>query len=326
VTDSGEIRSIRSPRVKSARQLARRSIRQRARSFLAEGPQAVREALDWPEVPGTAAGPVVAGPVVAGPVVAGPVVAGPVVAGPVVAGTVTAGARGPGSGVVTELFVTAPARSRHNELVELAAGRGAAVSLVSGEVMAELAQTVTPQGLLAVCRFIDVPLQQLVSTRPRLAVLLANVRDPGNAGTVLRTADAAGADGVIFSDASVDPYNSKCVRASAGSLFHLPLVAGCGLAEAAAALHGAGLRVLAADGGAGLELGDLSGDGSLSRPTAWLFGNEAWGLPAGLLALADQAVAVPIYGKAESLNLAAAAAVCLYASAGAQRSRLLRDC
>jgi TrmH family RNA methyltransferase len=136
---------------------------------------------------------------------------------------------------------------------------------------------------------------------------------------VLRTADAAGADGVVFSDASVDPYNSKCVRASAGSLFHLPVVAGSPLRQAAAALRGAGLQILAAEGTADRELNELESDGALGRPTAWLFGNEAWGLPADLVALADQAVAVPIYGRAESLNLAAAAAVCLYASARARR-------
>ena len=97
--------------------------------------------------------------------------------------------------------------------------------LVSGEVMTELAQTITPQGVLAVCRFVDVPLAD-VPAGSRLVVVLANVRDPGNAGTVLRTADAAGAGGVIFAGSSVDPYNSKCVRASAGSLFHLPVVTG----------------------------------------------------------------------------------------------------
>ena len=138
--------------------------------------------------------------------------------------------------------------------------------VVSGEVMAELAQTVTPQGLLAVCRFIDVPLQQLTAASPRLVVLLANVRDPGNAGTVLRTADAAGADGVVFSDASVDPYNSKCVRASAGSLFHLPVVAGSPLRQAAAALRDAGLQILAAEGSAGRELDELESDGALGGP------------------------------------------------------------
>jgi TrmH family RNA methyltransferase len=189
---------------------------------------------------------------------------------------------------------------------------------VSGELMAELAQTVTPQGLLAVCPFIDVPLESLLLASPRLVVLLANVRDPGNAGTVLRTADAAGASGVIFAAASVDPYNGKCVRSSAGSLFHLPLVTGISAGQAVPALRAAGLTVLAADGSATLGLDQMDAGGRLGERTAWLFGNEAWGLPGDLVALADEAVAVPIYGQAESLNLAAAAAVCLYASARAQ--------
>jgi TrmH family RNA methyltransferase len=266
---TGEITSIRSPRVKAARQLAKRAFRERSRAFLAEGPQAVREALGMP-------------------------------------------------GVLTELFVTGPARERHGDLVAQAAAHGIPVHGVSGEVMAELAQTVTPQGLLAVCRFIDVPLAELAAARPRLVAVLANVRDPGNAGTVLRTADAAGAQGVIFTAASVDPYNSKCVRSSAGSLFHLPVVVGASPAEAAAALRGAGLQLLAADGSADRVLDVGGSDPRLAGPTAWLFGNEAWGLPADLLALADAAVAVPIYGRAESLNLAAAAAICLYASAARQ--------
>jgi TrmH family RNA methyltransferase len=192
--------------------------------------------------------------------------------------------------------------------------------VVSGEVMGELAQTVTPQGLLAVCDFVDVPLDQVTAARPALVAVLANIRDPGNAGTVLRAADAAGADAVIFTDASVDVYNGKCVRASAGSLFHLPVVAGVGLAAAVAALREAGLRVLAADGRGTSKLDDPRTQAALRTPTAWLFGNEAWGLPGDLLALADESVAVPIYGRAESLNLAAAAAVCLYASAQSQRA------
>jgi TrmH family RNA methyltransferase len=261
-----------SPRVKAARQLAKRTFRQRARCFLAEGPQAVGEAL---RVPGT----------------------------------------------VREIFITGHAGERHQDLVHGAVRQGIQVWPVSGEIMAGLAQTVTPQGLLAVCRFVDVPLADLAAGRPRLVMLLANVRDPGNAGTVLRTADAAGADGVIFTAASVDPYNSKCVRSSAGSLFHLPVVVGAGLADAAAALRGAGLRVIAADGQAARSLDEAQSGARLAEPTAWLFGNEAWGLPADLLALADEALAVPIYGRAESLNLAAAAAVCLYASARAQRQK-----
>jgi TrmH family RNA methyltransferase len=221
---------------------------------------------------------------------------------------------------ITDLFVTVPARTRHGDLVGAIATAGIPVHVVSGEVMDELAQTVTPQGLLAVCGFVDVPLAQVAQAKPALVALLANVRDPGNAGTVLRTADAAGAHAVVFADASVDPYNGKCVRASAGSLFHLPVVAGTRLEEAVVTLREAGLRIVAADGRAGRSLDDPEVQARLAGPTAWMFGNEAWGLPPELVALADEPVAVPIYGRAESLNLAAAAAVCLYASARAQKN------
>ncbi len=221
---------------------------------------------------------------------------------------------------VTDLFVTVPARTRHSDLVAAIAAAGIPVHVVSGEVMDELAQTVTPQGLLAVCGFVDVPLAEVARAAPALVALLANVRDPGNAGTVLRTADAAGAHAVVFADASVDPYNGKCVRASAGSLFHLPVVAGTRLEEAVVTLREAGLRIVAADGRAGRSLDDPEVRARLAGPTAWMFGNEAWGLPPELVALADEPVAVPIYGRAESLNLAAAAAVCLYASARAQQA------
>ena len=266
-----DYRGASSARLKAARRLTKRALRQRERAFLAEGPQAVSEAL-------------------------------------------ASGAR------VTGLFVTADARARHADLVKQAADAGIDVQVVSGEVMNELAQTVTPQGLLAICDFVDVPLGQVAAAKPRLVALLANVRDPGNAGTVLRTADAAGADAVIFADASVDPYNGKCVRASAGSLFHLPIVAGTRLSGTVAALREAGLRIVAADGRAGTTLDDPKARAALAAPTVWLFGNEAWGLPPDLLALADESVAVPIYGRAVSLNLAAAAAVCMYASAAALRA------
>jgi TrmH family RNA methyltransferase len=225
---------------------------------------------------------------------------------------------------ITDLFLTVPARTRHHDLVAAIAAAGIPVHVVSGEVMDDLAQTVTPQGLLAVCGFVDVPLAEVAQRamiaprdKPALMALLANVRDPGNAGTVLRTADAAGAHAVVFADASVDPYNGKCVRASAGSLFHLPVVAGTRLEEAVVTLREAGLRIVAADGRAGRSLDDPEVQARLAGPTAWMFGNEAWGLPPELVALADEPVAVPIYGRAESLNLAAAAAVCLYASARA---------
>lgn len=266
-----ELTSLRSPRVKAARRLAKRAFRRRDRRFLAEGPQAVREALASP-------------------------------------------------GRLVELFATADAEVRHADLVAAAEAAGAPVLRVSGEVMAELAQTVTPQGLLAVCELIDVPLETALAGAPRLVTVLAQVRDPGNAGTVLRSADAAGSDAVVFTDASVDPYNGKCVRASAGSLFHPPVVVGPTIETLIPALKERGLTVLAADGGGTRGLDSAIDDGLLARPTAWMFGNEAWGLPAEILQYADEVVGVPIYGRAESLNLATAAAVCLYASARAQRT------
>ncbi|WBB60372.1 RNA methyltransferase [Streptomyces sp. WMMC500] len=270
--------SPRSARVTAARKLLRRSGRAKERRFLAEGPQAVREAVAY--------------------------------------GT---GAAGGGEPVLAELFVTAEAAARHAELVESARGAGVRVHAAAEEVVAGLSQTVTPQGLVGVCRFLDVPLAGVVAARPRLVAVLAHVRDPGNAGTVLRCADAAGADAVVLTDASVDPYNPKAVRASAGSLFHLPVVTGVPAAHVAGELRAAGVRLLAADGAGERDLDDELDDGGLAAPTGWVFGNEAWGLPAETRALADAVVRVPIHGRAESLNLATAAAVCLYASARAHR-------
>jgi TrmH family RNA methyltransferase len=223
---------------------------------------------------------------------------------------------------VRELFVTAAAEVRHAEIVEYARERGIPVLRASGQVLAQLSQTVTPQGLVAVCDPIDAALADVLGAGVRLAVLLAAVRDPGNAGTVVRTADAAGADLVAFADTCVDPYNGKSVRASAGSLFHLPIVRGGSVDSLVGPMRAAGLRVFAADGAGKDDLDDLDRSGELAGPTAWIFGNEAWGLPAEVAAAADRVVRVPIHGLAESLNLAAAAAVCLYASARAQRARL----
>ncbi|MFL6137945.1 MAG: TrmH family RNA methyltransferase [Frankiaceae bacterium] len=222
-------------------------------------------------------------------------------------------------GAVVEVFATAEAGERVAALVAAAGSAGLPVQLVSGEVMSSLAQTVTPQGIVAVARFRDVPLAEIVALPPRLVAVLAAVRDPGNAGTVLRAADAAGADAIVLTDASVDPYNGKCVRASAGSLFHLPFAVGVPARLAVAELRAAGLAVLAATGAGGIDIDALEAAGELAGPTAWIFGNEAWGLPDDLLGLADKAVRVPIHGRAESLNLATAATVCLYASARAQR-------
>lgn len=201
--------------------------------------------------------------------------------------------------------------------MERAQTAGSEVHLVSGEVLGVIAATVTPQGLVGVAPMRHVPLDPAAGWR--LLVVLAAVRDPGNAGTVFRVADAAGADAVVFSTDSVDPYNGKCVRASAGSLFHLPFTIDAPIDVTLPALRSAGVRVLAADGAGEVDLDEVAARGGLDGPTAWLFGNEAWGLPESARRLADETVRVPIYGRAESLNLATAAAVCLYASARAQR-------
>lgn len=214
---------------------------------------------------------------------------------------------------IVELFGTPEALDRYPEL----AGRADRVSPVDEDALAALAETVNPQGLVAVCDFVDVPLPVALAREPRLVAVLAGIRDPGNAGTVLRTADAAGAGTVIFAGEAVDPYNGKSVRASAGSLFHVRVVRGVDPAQTVDALRAGGLRVLAADAYGSVDLDGLDG---LQAPTAWLFGSEAHGLPAELADAADARVRVPIYGRAESLNLAAAAAVCLYASARSQRS------
>ena len=219
-------------------------------------------------------------------------------------------------GTVEELFVTPDAAARHSVLIDTA---GVPVTEISPVAAKSLSETVTPQGLIAVCRRIDVSLDSAFSTRPRLLAGLIEPNDPGNAGTILRTADAAGAHAVVITGGGVDIYNGKSVRATAGSLFHLDVVLGPGPAELIAAAASNGVQVLATSGAGEADLDDLTDAGALSNPTLWLFGNEARGLDDETMAAADLRVRVPIYGAAESLNLAAAAAICLYASARAQR-------
>ncbi|HVE97647.1 MAG TPA: RNA methyltransferase [Mycobacteriales bacterium] len=219
-------------------------------------------------------------------------------------------------GALRELFVTEDAASRNQALVAAAVAAGAPVHLTSGAVMAELTQTVTPQGVVGVARFRDAGLDEIWDSAPALVAVLAEIRDPGNAGTVLRSADAGGVDAVVFSDASVDPYNPKCVRATAGSLFHVPFALAVPTTAALAGARAAGLTVLAAVASGEHRLDDVD----LHGPTAWVFGNEAHGLSPDVLAGCDATVAVPIHGRAESLNLATAAALCLYASARSQRA------
>jgi TrmH family RNA methyltransferase len=182
-----------------------------------------------------------------------------------------------------------------------------------------MADTVTPQGFVAVCRQFPTALKDIFSGSPRLIAILEEVRDPGNAGTIIRAADSAGADAVILTGRSVDLYNPKVVRSTTGSLFHLPVAVEASLADVRARATEAGIQILAADI-KGDDMLTARNSGVLDAPTAWLFGNEARGLADEDLALADHAISVPIYGQAESMNLATAASVCLYESAFAQRT------
>jgi TrmH family RNA methyltransferase len=218
--------------------------------------------------------------------------------------------------LIVELYATEDAVERYPDLFERAENARIQVQLVSEPVLKALTDTTTPQGVVAVCEQIDVRLQDIIDAKPQLVALLANIRDPGNAGTVLRAADAAGADAVIFSANSVDVYNPKVVRSTTGSLFHLPFAVDIEIEDAISALKSAGLQVFAANGG-GEQIPDLPAE-TLAKQTVWVFGNEAWGFEQSTLDLVDQEVAVPIYGAAESLNLATAASICLYASAFAQ--------
>jgi RNA methyltransferase, TrmH family len=259
-----ELLTERSARVVAARKLTRRSGRDAAGLFLAEGRQAVAEALADPDG-------------------------------------------------VREVLVTEAAAAAHRDLL---AATGVPVRPITDKAAAALSETVTPQGLLAVCELRDVDVATVTARPPRLVVALAELADPGNAGTVLRTADACGAGAVVFGAGSADPYGGKAVRASAGSLFHVDVVRAAPLHTLLPDLRAAGVTVLAADGGGEAALDELHDE--LTGPVLWLFGNEARGVPAGLAALADHRVRIPMRGRAESLNLAAAAAICLYATQLAQ--------
>lgn len=277
--DGPEVINPRSDRVKAVRALSGRSSRVRAGRFLAEGPQSAREALR---------------------------------------------AHGAGRVRVVAAYGTYDFAERHEDILDLADDAGVAITAMSDEVAEAMSTAVTSQGVVVVAEIFEHVLADVMSGGPRLVAILSQVRDPGNAGTVIRAADAAGADAVILTDSSVDLFNPKVVRSTAGSLFHLPVVVGVSLVDAIGSVHDAGLQVLAADGAGELDLHQLPenaepGVPSLGSPTAWVFGNEAWGMSETDRALADGVVRIPIYGEAESLNLGTAAAVCLYTSARALR-------
>lgn len=218
---------------------------------------------------------------------------------------------------IVEVFVTPTALEKHPDIRDAAADAGVEVEFTTEAVLDAMADTVTPQGIVAVARQSPTSMRDVFAGSPRLVVICEEVRDPGNLGTIIRAADAAGADAVVLSGRTVDPYNPKVVRATTGSLFHLPVAVGAELSATVERAHAAGLRVIAADVG-GEDF--LAHRGTLAEPTAWLFGNEARGLDETALAQVDLSLRLPIYGAAESLNLATAASVCLYESAFAQRA------
>ncbi|MCR2764871.1 RNA methyltransferase [Microbacterium sp. zg.B48] len=218
---------------------------------------------------------------------------------------------------VLELFATPSALERHGDLRDSARDSGVEVVFTTEAVLDAMADTVTPQGIVAVARQTPTSLRDIFAAAPRLVAICEEVRDPGNLGTIIRAADAAGADAVILTGRTVDPYNPKVVRATTGSLFHLPVAVGVDLVNAVERARAAGVRVVAADVGGG---DFVAARPLLAEPTAWLFGNEARGLDEDALALVDLSLRLPIYGRAESLNLATAASVCLYETAFAQRS------
>lgn len=222
-------------------------------------------------------------------------------------------------GCVSEVFATESAAEVHQDIYASARAADVPWQHVDEQGLATLTETVSPQGLVAVCRFLDRPLDHVLDGTSKLVTVCADVRDPGNAGTVIRCSDAAGAGAVVLSGSSVDAYNGKTVRATAGSLFHVPLAIHSETVDVVAALQARGATVLAAAGDGELDLDEAIDGGLLAGPTGWLFGNEAWGLPTEIADLADHRVRIPIHGRAESLNLATAAAVCLYASARSQR-------
>ncbi len=215
-------------------------------------------------------------------------------------------------GLIERVFVTEAAAQRHSALLD-----GLVLTLVNDRAMKALSETVTPPGLVAVCRLPDTSLDGVLAGSPSLVVVAVDLADPGNAGTLIRLADAMGAAAVVFAGEAVDPYNGKCVRASAGSIFAVPVVSAADAADLLDRLGAAGLQVLATTLDGEVSLDDA--DAMLQAPTAWVFGPEAHGLSDDVAARARHRVAIPMSGGVDSLNVAAAAAICLYQSARAQR-------
>ena len=230
------------------------------------------------------------------------------------------------TGYAMEVYCTEDALDRFAGLISAARTSGVPVSTVTTRAIRALSDTVSPAGIVALCRtLVREPRRDNESpshdhghgvSTPRLVAVGQALAEPGNVGTLIRVADALGVDAVWLTTGAVDPENTKAVRASAGSLFHLPVVRGVAESDLVARAHAQGLQVAVAtaDGEVDVE----NADEQLSRPTAWVFGNEAHGVPATLAEAADLRVRIPIRGRAESLNIVTAASICLHTSARLQ--------
>lgn len=219
-------------------------------------------------------------------------------------------------GLVREVFATESAVERYVSLLDV---QRSPVHVVTERAAKALSDTVTPTGLVAVCDMLDIQLEDVLASSPQLICVAIEIAEPGNAGAIIRVADGVGASAVIFGGHSVDPYNGKCLRASAGSIFSTPVVSAPDVLAAMRTLRAAGLQVLAATVDGETRLDDA--EQLLGTPTAWLFGPEAHGLPAEIAEWADHRVRIPMSGGAESLNVATAVAICLYQSARAVGGR-----
>ena len=227
------------------------------------------------------------------------------------------------TGHALEVFCAEEALQRFSGLLEMAGRAGVRVSTVTARAIRALSDTVSPAGIVALCRTVvqepglsGAAAGSDAMASPRLVAIGQALAEPGNVGTLIRVSDALGADAVWFSEGASDPENTKAVRASAGSLFHVPVVRGIPESEIVSRARALGMQVAVAtaDGEVDVE----HADERLARPTAWIFGNEAHGVPASLAEAADLRVRIPIRGRAESLNIVTAASICLHTSARLQ--------
>jgi len=209
-------------------------------------------------------------------------------------------------GEVQDLFVDADLSSASSWVA-----RGAVA--VSGRVIDALSDTSTPQGVVAVASMRTI---HIAEASGDLMLVLSNVRDPGNAGTLVRSAVAAGASAAVFCSGSVDPFNPKTVRSTAGLLFHVNVVAGVGLEEAVEELRRKGFLLLGADAGSSVAPDELD----LSVPVALVLGNESWGIDEASSRLLDDVVGIPMPGPAESLNVGIAGSILLFEAVRQRRA------